>query len=317
MRHSAYKIVEPILTLNGSPRELELLDLLRRYDLLPSDFIYKATGNYHATRTLLTRLTKGGYIGFPNLPHQEKLAYIPRNANYVYELKPKGAALLALKDRWRARTRGNDHFKHKLLRSMVEFSLDHAGLRTLFPEDILAHPNCPRETREDPFPWRITGSRPLLAPDITRGFAHNGGFAFLHVEVDRGTEPEETQNERQSICAKLSRYQTYLTEKVYFKRYGLTGAPTVLFLTINNNRKERIKKHARKYPHARFAFTCVPDFDADTQLLTTWETLEGSVNLMQILGADNGYGPSTSPYCAPRRANERGVKSRFRNGVAV
>src|ERR1051326_1713066 len=84
MRHSAYKIQKPILTLRGTPKELEILELLWRYDLLPSDFIYHATANYHATRTLLTKLAKGGYIGLPDLPYQEKLAYIPRNSNYVY-----------------------------------------------------------------------------------------------------------------------------------------------------------------------------------------------------------------------------------------
>jgi Replication-relaxation len=292
MRFSAYKSTEPVLILNGSPRELELLDLLRRYDILPSDFIYKATGNYHATRTLLTRLTKGGYIGFPELPYQEKLAYIPRNSNYVYELKAKGKALLALKNCWRDRSRGNDHFKHKLLRSKAEFALDHCALRILYPEDILAHPNCPQSTRNERYPWHITASKPSLAPDITRGFEYQGSYAFLHVEVDRGTEPEETENERQSICRKLERYQSYLENRVYYKRYGLTGAPTVLFLTISDLRKEQIKRHAKKYSHPRFAFACVPDLKPDTQLLSTWEALEGTINLMELL---NGHAESTRP----------------------
>src|SRR5690349_7627063 len=133
MRHSAYKITEPTLSLNGSGRELEILDLLQRYDLLPSDFIYQATGNYEGIRKTLRRLAKGCYVGFPDFAtREEKLAHIPRNRNYVYELKDRGSALLGA--RRIKRVRGNDHFKHKLLRSKVEFLLDRDIVQSITPE---------------------------------------------------------------------------------------------------------------------------------------------------------------------------------------
>src|SRR5207244_2199676 len=127
----------PNYTTAGLKRELDILKLLARYDLLPSSFIQHELGNYEATKRALRNLTKGHYIGLPDLPRDEKLAYIPRNTFYVYELKPRGRALLAkLGDIYTQG--GNDHYKHRLLRSEIEFLLDSAPFVVRGPDAILA-----------------------------------------------------------------------------------------------------------------------------------------------------------------------------------
>jgi hypothetical protein len=81
-RHSAYKTNgTPAYDTAGSARELDILKLLARYDLLPSSFIYHALGKYQGTRKALTLLAKGHYIGLPDLPRDERGRLLPAQAS--------------------------------------------------------------------------------------------------------------------------------------------------------------------------------------------------------------------------------------------
>jgi hypothetical protein len=242
-RFSSYRTDgPPSFDASGTPRELEVLGLLQTYDLLPSHYIRTALGNSGYVPDLLTNLRKGHYIGFPEMEPEERLAHILRNRKYVNQIWPRGEALLARHGLWHGKPRGNDHFKHKLLRSQIEFSLDWAAyevpdLRVITPAEVLAHKNCPPATREDKTPWRIP-PKPCLEPDITRGYALDGHFIFFHVEVDRNTEPGDSESKRQSIRDKIQRYVAYLRAP---NRFGFKSEPFILFATIDAARKEVIE----------------------------------------------------------------------------
>jgi len=286
-RHSAYKAQgKPTYTTRGLPRELDILKLLARYDLLHSNFICHALDNYQATRKALTALCRGQYIGFPEFEEpDEKLALIPRNHFYVYELKPRGKRLLRSHDVG-LKVGGNDHFKHRLLRSEIEFLLDRNPLLSVVgPEDILNHALCPVSTRNAARPFVIP-PKPHLNPDITRGFGHEGNFLFLHIEVDRGNEPILSLNARQSLKSKVERYRKYFEQGDYKKHFGFAVAPSALFITTRENTATLhnvITDFAGKWAK-RFFYTTIPAKPLPTfDLFAPWQGVNGAFDLMETL----------------------------------
>jgi hypothetical protein len=281
-RSSAYKDHgTPTYTTAGTPREIEILKLLARYDLLPSSFIYHALGKRQSIRDYLLALRQGHYIGLPDLPRDEKLAYIPRNSHYVYELKPRGRALLAKHGRVTIQG-GNDHYKHRLLRSEIEYLLDRAPLSVKGPADILSHRACPKATRDAPYPFRIP-LKPSLEPDITRGFGNGENYIFLHIEVDRGTEPLISANTRQSIKSKVERYVEYMNG-YYERHFGFVVPPSVLFITTRQNTDqllEALKEFSGKKAK-RFYVTTIPEKPLPTtNLFVPWQGIDGTLDLME------------------------------------
>lgn len=291
-RHSAYKTEgKPTYTTVGKPRELEILKLLARYDLLPSAFVYHALDNYQATRAALTALAKGHYIGLPDLPREEKLAYIPRNGFYVFELKPRGRVLLA-KHGDIFTQGGNDHYKHRLLRSQIEYLLDRAPapLSVKGPTDILSHASCPSATKDLPYPFRIP-PKPSLEPDITRGFGYEGNYLFLHIEVDRGTEPVMSLNARQSLKSKVARYTQYFKSRAYQSHFGFVVAPSVLFITTREN-TDTMRELLKGSEYARrFLFTTITTKPLPTtDLFAPWQGASGAFDLRETLkGVARGH----------------------------
>lgn len=293
---------EPTYTTAGNERELEILKLLARYDLLPSKFIYAALDKYQGTRKALTNLRQGHYIGLPDLPREEKLAYIPRNGHYVYELKPRGRMLLA-KHGDIVVQGGNDHFKHRLLRSTIEYLLDRAPFEVKGPEHILADDRCPESTRTASFPFRI--EHPKLEPDITRGFSDGRQTIYLHIEVDRGTEPVISQNARQSLKSKVERYAEYFSSGAYTDHFGFKYAPSVLFMTTRPDTKSLIDLFPEKGKTRFYAFSIPPKLLPTDNLIVPWQGKSGTLNLMEVL---NGQ-PRTSETSSPTIAGDTGEGS--------
>lgn len=291
-RHSAYRAYgRPTYSTAGKQRELNVLKLLARYDLLPSSFIQHQLGNYEATKQTLRNLVKGHYIGLPDIEEtgdketdrRAKLAYIPRNAFYVYELKPRGKALLVLQGTF-PKAGGNDHFKHRLLRSKLEYLLDRVPepLVVRTDDDILRHNQCPPATRKLPYPFRIPPA-PALEPDITRGFGDGENFVFLHIEVDRGTEPKRSLKARQSLSGKIERYVQYFTQKAHETHFGLRYAPSVLIMTTRNTDglADLLRECAGAWAH-RFFFIDIPlNILPTTNLFVPWQGVDGTLDLME------------------------------------
>jgi hypothetical protein len=281
-RHSAYKTIgAPAYDTAGNAREIAILKLLARYDLLPSSFIYQALGKYQGTRKALTLLAKGHYIGLPDLPREEKLAYIPRNAFYVFELKPRGRALLARHGDIYTQG-GNDHYKHRLLRSEIEFLLDRAPFEVKGPDAILGDDRCPERTRKAPYPFRISMA-PTLEPDITRGFTDGEQTLFLHIEVDRGTEPVISQNARQSLKSKVERYREYFSSRTYETHFGFRVPPSVLFITTRPDTQSLLDLFAGTFSKRFYATSIHPKPLPTTNLFVPWQGADGTLDLMEML----------------------------------
>ena len=280
-RHSAYKTAgAPTYTTGGSEREIAILRLLARYDLLPSDFIYHALGKYEATRKALTLLAKGHYIGLPDLSFEEKLVYIPRNGYYVFEIKPRGRALLAKYGDIFLAT-ANDHYKHRLLRSQIEFLFDRGPFIVKRPEDILADKRCPDSTRDAAYPFRI--ERPKLEPDITRGFEDQEHTLFVHIEVDRGTEPVASKKDRQNLKSKVDRYAEYFAIESYKTHFGFVYPPSVLFITTRPNIDALVALFPEKWRKRFYALSIDPKLLPTSNLIVPWQGVDGTLNLMELL----------------------------------
>jgi hypothetical protein len=293
-------------------RELAILDIFNNYDLVRSSWVYALTENYQSSRACLTKLDAGHYIGLPEVSDLEeensrraKLLLFPRNRHYPRALKDRGRKRLREEGRL-IRKRGVDPIKHMLMRSDVEISIDvgarQHGLRIVGSDDILNHKNCPKETRLSRNPWRIS-NKPAIVPDITRGFSYDGNFAFVHIEVDRGTENltvgehDEADKERQSLKTKIIKYEQYLTSQGYYQRYGIPpeAAPTILIVTLKTEkeqRKEHIKQLVRDFApdwQHRFAFTSVAKNPEPTgYMLEPWETTTGTMDIIDIIGGTRG-----------------------------
>jgi hypothetical protein len=173
-----------------------------------------------------------------------------------------------------------------LLRSKLEYLLDHGSLDVISPEQILSHEKCPKSTRQSSYPFRIP-PKPSLEPDITRGFRNGESALFIHVEVDRGSEPVRSQNnQRQNLKSKVQRYVRYMREREYRDHFGFTVAPSVVFFTTRTDTthlKDLIEDEARKYLD-RFYFVTVPQKPLPTHdLFAPWQGVTGALNLVEVL----------------------------------
>jgi hypothetical protein len=131
-----------------------------------------------------------------------------------------------------------------------------------------------------------------LEPDITRGFGDGNSYIFLHIEVDRGTEPLISQNARQSIKSKVERYVEYMAG-YYEKHFGFVVPPSVLFITTRQNTEqlvEALKEFSGKRSN-RFYVTTIPEKPLPTtNLFVPWQGTGGTLDLMEKFDVRQGEG---------------------------
>ena len=306
-RSTVHPPAQPTYHTDGTPAELELLDFLQRYDCLPSHYIRNALGSAPYTRAVISRLAAGHYLGLPlgrggTSVSSEALAFA-RQHNVFFPLAvwPRGEALLRKHGKYLGRAKDGDHFDHKVARSTVEFSFDMAprvfnGLRTKSQEDILAHPDCPAQTREDPKPQSFTlGNGKRVIPDgPLRGLEYEGASLFYFVEIDNGTEPLNSDAERQSIKRKVENYEEFFRRRMFHSRYGLKNM-TVFFVFNDAHRLEAsLDIVARKCSPAvaqRFAMKSISNFRKAYPPATAhmvaypWRRVGESLDILQTLTA--------------------------------
>lgn len=280
-RHSAVrkKTGKPELTLSGTDKQLAVLNLLQ-HGPLPSTYIktwlepkYRHDGPRIHTYTdaLLTDLDEGHYIGMPEEAKTEKVLSTP----FVYELRPRGAALLKERGLRLPSDGTSDQFKHQFMRSIIRFSFAMApreisGLRMLTQADMLAFKKCPPETRAEKFPSHFTLGSATVKPDGDMfGYEYTApdgtqAFMFFHgFEADRGTEQQTEANARKTITGMIRNYSRYLSERIFNTRYGL---PQVSIPIITNklgrmlNMMELVRAECDPEVQKRFLFKTIPDF---------------------------------------------------------
>ena len=320
-QRSTYRIV-------GTPRELEILDLLQRFDVLPSHYVKAWVGKESATADRLTRLLQGNYINIlegkgvwcqvcqREHPFSEDAWDFARLRNVYYPLSiwPKGKALLAKRGLWVERKRQSDEFDHKMFRSIVDWSFAYGAREIGAAYETLTGilPRAPwRATKEDPDPSHIkVHNMSDLVPDSFVKIEDPQAF-FAHIEIDNNTETQYGKGAENTIQGKVKRYAQYLRERGFNKRYGLPKI-TILFFF---NRKGRVQtfldvvRDTVKEPDVRqrFAAMYVPDFrdsfppPTGFALTNNYERMGEPLNILEIV---NGKRESSQNLRASRDHQE-------------
>jgi len=280
-KYSSYRHQHPTYTV--TERSLEgadgnVLRFHQRYEVVPSNFLYHLFGRQYM-RDVSLNLRKGTYIGFPDVPIEERAMRLPRNAHYLTTLKPRGEAIVG------EPPRDNDQLPHKTLRCKCEILLDHGPFSVRLPQDILAHKDCPPATRKLKSPFSIPLS-PRLRPDITRGFSNGEDTVFVHIEVDRATERMSERDEGSSIEDKIIRYVEYLDHDIWKSHFGFRVPPSVLFLTTRQDTRKLealIRQHAKNW-YDRFYWLSIPRKPLPTHdLFVPWQGVDGTLDLKELL----------------------------------
>lgn len=285
----------------GTKPQLALLELLQTYEVLPSSYLMAGYGKPEGAERLITLLNHNDYIGIVEASTRHMRVF---NRPRVYELTPKGIELLKSKGCWRGVAWEKDHFLHKFLRTLVQFSFDIApqeveGLTKRTLADILAHPNCPEATRRADKPSYFTVGTHEVRPDGDLfGYEYNGRYFYLHgFELDRGTESRTPTNiyRKKNITGMIRLYRDYLDQKLYRQRYGISNVSIPIICTTTADMLSIITVVNRECSPAiaqRFLFKVISDFTsmesfapATGHMLTTdWLRPDGShFNILEFM----------------------------------
>lgn len=266
-------VAQPTGTLPlGTDLQLDILELHYRFPYLPSTYVPKLlglTGRWYLAA--LTRLFQEGLLCRP------EESWAARNARYrpaITALTDKGRNFLQGHSRAAPRYfKAGKQFRHEFGVSLIAASFAIAAkeipfLRLVTPDDILAHPNCPAETRLDAHPFVVkVGETPIYPDYPVFGLSYQDkAFFFMHgFEFDRNTEPLVSPESRRTILKKIEAYAQYLRQRLFYSRYGVSQV-TIPFVTINethmHNMMALVEKQCEPWIAQRFAFKCIPDFTA-------------------------------------------------------
>lgn len=282
----------------GTRRQLALLSAFTKYEVLPGRYLQALSGTPEYTQDLITLLNTEGYIRIP-LPATRRLD--ARNRHALWEGTDKGEKLLGQKFR-----REGDHFGHKVHRTVARFSFDFApkeipGLVRRTLSDILADERCPPDTRYgEPHTFTVDGYK-VIPDEALSGFQLNGRSFYFFFEADGGTETRipttPSAYKKKNIAKMISSYSFFFKSKGHRTRYGLSNI-AVLIITKNETDKRSILKVIEslvpKELWRQFGLRVVPDFTEGfpppTGHLVTedWETVNGTLNIIKILGDSHG-----------------------------
>jgi hypothetical protein len=264
-----------------SERDVDILTLLQRYRYLPSNYIAALLGvEYRPGAPIKDNLTKlrheAGLIDCPNP------SWAAANARYrpaVYALTKKGEAELKTRGVYVRRPKTGHEFNHELMVCLVQASFElgarEHGLTLITAQDILDHPNCPRDKRFEKEAWRVPVSFAYDGHRVEQHVESDGEFFglanaqrdtlfFPGFEADRRTEPLEPEDyHRPSIKKKLIAYRELARQKTYKTRYGLPSA-LIAFVTINEAHKKSLMRVVDKLTDGHgstlFLFKSIPNF---------------------------------------------------------
>lgn len=272
----------------GSPRHIEVLDLLQQYDCLPSNYIRAAIPSTY-TQPVLNLLNQEGYIGVPEeAKHHINARYRPT----VFELLPKGEQLLKQHELWHGRVKSSGHFRHKFMVSCVLFSFHRACTNgiTFKTEDAIVALAPWKPMAKDRSPsavpigdTKIIPDAPMFGLTLGKHTMHFHGF-----EADRGTEPLTATYDRQNITSKVQNYGKYLKADLPKKRYGLQRI-TILFVTLSSQRARAIQtiiqqEGLTKHIHVKSIPDFLESFPPPTDHIVRDDWLDG-FNILNTLEA--------------------------------
>jgi len=243
-----------------TPRDVEILRLLRRHRFLRSNHIAALLGD--SRQQLLRRLQKLYHHGYVERPLCQ-LDYFHRGGSLamVYGLGNRGAAFLLRTENsspirldWNARNRSatRQFLDHALMISEILVTLETASrargdVRFRHAEELehSAHGDAAR--------WSITArgvEHITVIPDAVFALERmqmdgSTDSVFYCLEADRGTMPVQSANEhRTSIARKIAAYETSWRTNIFRQRFNATRVQ-ILTVTTSAARLDSITACAR------------------------------------------------------------------------
>lgn len=317
-RNDPFKPIPKGRTVTGRGKQLDLLDALQTYEVLPGSYLHHLFG-FQYGRDLIRLLNGEGYI---RIPEGAGRILDARNRKACWELTDKGRLLLAKHERYRGDPKGDDQFAHKYLRSIIQFSFDQAereipNLRKRTLADILAHAKCPEPVKKEAgeghnvsyIPLRdtyIKPDAPLFGFEYIKPDGKKRTFYLHGFEADRGTQPL-TGFDRQTIQRKVRHYVEYVKgpQPLYRTRYGLSNC-IVAFVCADAHRAasilDVIELEAKDLAH-KFIVKVTTPFESsapvpppDGHMVTEdWLQAGGkTLNIMEILNGHTGESEANS-----------------------
>ena len=278
-------------TIELTERDIEIFKLLDRYRYLRTSFIHAFIGGDQTrlSKRLGQLFHEDGYLGRPSQQWQAA------NARYqpaIYELGPKGSAIL--KERglleqnpstWLARGRMGAHrqFPHSMMicdiLASIEVGTRHdPKLRFISWKEIIAR--SPTKDSDNPFQIPVsiayTYSRTRkthranlkIVPDALFGIEYNNdgqkSYRFFAVEADRNSMPVFRNNLNQtSYLKKFLAYRQIVSQRIYHTHFGLPNF-LVINVTINESHLKNIISLLDQLTEGKgskyFLFKAVPSF---------------------------------------------------------
>jgi hypothetical protein len=205
--------------------------MFTEFETVPTSYFHRVLG-YQTGKDVISELNIYGYIRIARGFGKQLDA---RNREALWEGTKKGERLLGYPFK-----RAGDPFGHKAHRDVIWFSFwiapyEVPGLSLRTAGDILAHDNCPPETRLESTPSHFTvGDRTVRPDHDIFGYAltRSGRTRYMYFqgfEADGGTEtrtpdPENFNASKKKNITKMVRdYRDYLSARGYEDRYGISN----------------------------------------------------------------------------------------------
>lgn len=214
-------------------REVRWLKHIERHGPQASTFLYELTRDTHRCKdTSLRQLQKLRAGGFLFLPKQQRLIEHADFNPYIYDLAPLGKAYLEDYGFAEPTVRPTGHWWHgyatSCVTSSIEVSAAKEDTRFLPAHEILARRNAS---------FAIPIGKSKVIPDQLFALDYGGSYRAFLLEMDRGTEPLQSDAARKSLKRSIDQYAHIIQYDLHKQHYGLKA--NVLVLWVFNSRSRQ------------------------------------------------------------------------------
>ncbi len=226
------------LDVRPTERELRWFAHIDRHGPQSSEFLYELTRGTHRCRdTSLRRLQALREAGYLHLPPQQRQITKADFNPYVYDLTQLGWRCLAEHKELERHCSSTGHWWHgywvAAVSSAIEISTARADLAYISAAQILGIKGAA---------LAIPLDRGKLIPDQLFAIKYKDGYRAFALEVDRGTEPVQSNAARKSLKQSVSQYVRVLDDDLHKHHYGLKSNLSVLWCLSSTRRRQQLEE---------------------------------------------------------------------------
>ncbi len=241
---ATFHYIRPASRVRPTDREIRWLKHIERHGPQSSQYLYELTRDTHRCKdTTLRALQKLRAGGFLSLPRQQRATERAEFNPYIYDLSRKAKGFLTDLGLAEPTVRPTGHWWHGYAVSCVTSAIDIAaardGVRYIPAHKILAIKHAD---------LAIPMGRSKLVPDQLFALDYGSSFRAFALEVDRGTEPLQSNAARKSLQKSLEQYRRVIEGQTYKQHYGLKANLIVLWLFQSRARQRHFLELARELP---------------------------------------------------------------------